>query len=41
MLVFAVIPAVCLLEAQCRGLLWRDRAGSLPSDFLAISERPG
>jgi len=36
-----VIPALCLLEALRRKLSRLDVAGSLPSGFLAILERPG
>jgi hypothetical protein len=36
-----MIPAACLLEALRRKLSRLDRAGYLPSGFLAILERPG
>jgi hypothetical protein len=36
-----VIPAACLLEALRRKLSRLDLAGSLPSGYLAILERPG
>ena len=40
-LVFGVIPAACLLEAQRRKLSRLDLAGPLPSGFTAILNRPG